>query len=221
MKNLFQILSLVFAGLLVSSCTKEELNIQDVQNYTDQAMFEIQKEANVGTKGCFEFVWPISVQFEDGTVTEFEDFQSMREGIKEWKAANPEATTRPQLVFPIEIIGPDGTIYTLESKEELKVVINRCKKAYWNRDFRGHFNNACFKVVLPVTLALPNGNTFTFETRTELKLALREWKSNNPDADEHPTLAFPINVLIKDLGETVVVDSAEDLQRLKETCEEG
>ena len=221
MKTSIQVITFFALALLtITSCTKEDVNITtDVENYTNEAMYELDRESNAGHRGCFEFVWPLTIDFPDETSVEFEDYQSIREGIARWKEANPEVDGRPQLSFPLEIIGPDGTVYTIDSKEELKKIVKRCARAYWNDgNFRKHLNNQCFKVVLPVTIKFPSGHKVTFDTRVGLKSALRAWKAENPDAEVFPHLAFPINVLIKDTGDQVVIDSAADLLRLKETC---
>ncbi len=223
MKTSIQLFTILAIALLtITSCTKEEVNVVDVENYTNQVMFEIERDCNAGHKGCFEFVWPLTINFADGLDVEFEDYSSLRAGIKRWKEANPDVDQRPQLSFPLEIMGPDGTIYTIDSKDELKKIVRRCARAYWNTgDHRKHFNNECFKVVLPVSLLFPNGQVITFETRVGLKSALRAWKAEHPNAETFPKLAFPINVLIKDSGNTVVIDSAVDIVRLKETCSAG
>jgi len=220
MKTSIQLFSvLIIALLTITSCSKEEVNIVDVENYTSEAMYNLEKEGNAGHKGCFEFVWPLTINFPDETSAEFDDYETLREGIKRWKEANPDVEGRPQLAFPLEIMGPDGTIYSLDSKEELKKIVRRCARAYWNNNnHRPHFNNACFKVVLPVSMQFPNGDVITFETRIGLKSALRAWKAEHPDAEVFPKLAFPINVLIKSTGNTVAIDSEADLIRLKETC---
>ena len=220
MKTSIQLITfLAIALLTITSCTKEEVNVVDIENYTSDAMYELEREGNAGRHGCFEFVWPLTIDFPDETSISFDDYTSIREGIQRWKTANPDVEGRPQLSFPLEIIGPDGTFYTIDSKEELKRIVRRCARAYWDiKNLRGHFNTECFKVVLPVSIMFPSGRVVQFDTRVGLKSGLRAWKAENPDAEEFPQLAFPVNVLIKDTGSTVVIDSAADLLRLKETC---
>lgn len=220
MKTSIQLFSILLIALLtITSCTKEDVNVVDVENFTSEVMYELEKEGNAGHRGCFEFVWPLTINFPDETTADFEDYETLRAGISRWKEANPDVEGRPQLAYPLEIIGPDGTIYSVDSKDELKNIVRRCVRAYWNnKDYRSHFNNACFKVVLPVSMKFPSGDVITFETRVGLKSALRAWKAENPDAEVFPQLAFPINVLIKSTDTTVVIDSEADLIRLKETC---
>ena len=223
MKTSIQLITIFAIALLtITSCTKEEVNVVDIDNYTADAMYELERECNAGHKGCFEFIWPLTIDFPNGQSVEFDDYTSIRAGIRRWKAANLDVEGRPQLSFPLEIMGPDGTIYSIDSKAELKKIVRRCARAYWNlKDLRGHFNTECFKVVLPVTIMFPSGRVVQFDTRVGLKSGLRAWKAEHPNAEEFPKLTFPVNVLIKETGNTVVIDSAADLIRLKETCSAG
>ena len=220
MKTSIQFITFFAIALLtITSCTKEEVNVVDIDNYTADAMYELERDGNAGRHGCFEFIWPLTIDFPDQTSISFDDYSSISEGIKRWKTANPDVEGRPQLSFPLEIMGPDGTVYTLDSKDELKKIVRRCARAYWNiKNLRGHFNTECYKVVLPVTIKFPSGRVVQFDTRVGLKSGLRAWKAEHPNAEEFPKLAFPVNVLIKETGNTVVIDSAADLVRLKETC---
>jgi len=220
MKTSIQFLTILAITLLtITSCTKEDVNVVDIENYTADAMYELERECNAGHKGCFEFIWPLTIDFPDETSLEFEDYTSIREGIKRWKEANPDVEGRPRLSFPLEIVGADGTMYTINSKAELNKIVRRCARAYWDlKDLRGHFNTQCFQVIVPVSIQFPSGRVVQFDTRTGLKAGLRAWKAENPDAEEFPKLAFPVNVLIKETGSTVIIDSASDLLRLKETC---
>ena len=220
MKTSIKLFTFLFVALLtITSCTKEDVNVVDVENYTADAMYELEKDGNAGKKGCFEFVWPLTIDFPDGTSEEFEDYASIRAGIKRWKEANPDVDGRPQLAFPLEIMGPHGTIYSIDSKAELKKIVRRCARAYWNiKDLRGHFNTECFRVILPISIVFPSGRVVQFDTRIGLKAGLRAWKAEHPNAEEFPKLTFPVNVYVKDSGRTVVIDSALDLYRLKETC---
>jgi len=220
MKTSIQLFAIIFLALLtITSCTKEEVNVVDVENYTNEVMYELEREGNAGRKGCFEFVWPLTIDFPDATAADFEDYETLRAGIRRWKESNPGADEKPQLSFPLEVIGPDGTMYTIDSKDELKRIVRKCARAYWDLgNLRGHFNTHCFQVILPVNVVFPSGRVVQFDTRTGLKSGLRAWKAEHPNAEEFPKITFPVNVLIKETGSTVVIDSAADLVRLKETC---
>ena len=203
------------ATLFVTSCTKEDVNVQDTENFINSSLDGIERSCKTGKHGCFEFVWPISLEFADGSVSEFADQEALRAGITVWKEANPEATTRPQLVFPLDILDEEGTLFTIGSKEELREVVSACKDSFGRR---GHSRKSCIEINYPISITYPDETTDSFEDRMALKTALKEWKAANPDAEVRPTLLFPINVTDKNTEEVVTVNSKEELQALKEAC---
>ena len=215
MIKLFSFLFLSLSFFLVS-CEKETLSSDEVvENYVDDAVYNVQKDCNAGRHGCFEFIFPISVETEDGTIITADDYQSLKEQIRAWKEDNPDATQRPTLVFPLELITEGGIIITVSSKQHLRTVIKICRRIHWN-------NNSdrpmyCFKLQFPLTIEFPNTDSQEVNNRMELKQAVRAWKEANPDIDERPSLQFPVTVEMED-GTLVEVQSKEELQALKDDC---
>ena len=61
---------------------------------------------------CFKLVLPVSFTMEDASiieVTERADFKLLRE----WRKANPDATVKPALNFPVDVIYKDDTTATI------------------------------------------------------------------------------------------------------------
>ena len=223
------ILLMVFAAFF-TACNKEDnaLDVQDIQSeeavaeYTDQAVFRIQESSNTGKFGCYEFVFPITVNFEDGSSLTADSYEDLKEGIKAWKEANPDSQSRPSLEFPLEVTSDEGELITVADSEELRELRIECRKEnFTKRGFKGCRGKGekCFDIVYPVSIAFPDGTTAEAADRKEVKTLAREWKANNPDAEDRPTLVFPIDVVMED-GSTVTVDSVEDLKALKDTCSE-
>lgn len=216
MKFIFRMSFLALASLLlVSSCTKEDVNVQEVSNFVNGSLDGIERSCKTGKHGCFEFVWPISIEFADGTVSEFADQEALKEGITAWKEANPDNETRPALVFPLDIVDEEGTLFTIASQEELREVVRSCRDSFGRR---GHARQSCVTINYPISIVYPDNSTESFDDRRAMKTALRAWKEANPDAEIRPTLAFPIEVTVKDTEEVVTVNSKEELQALKEAC---
>ena len=201
--------------VLASSCTKDDINVQEVENFVNGSLDGIERSCKTGKHGCFEFVWPISLEYSDGSIVEYADQEALRTGIRAWKEANPDADTRPQLVFPLDILDEEGTLFTIASKDELRDVVSSCRDSF---DRRGHSRKSCIEINYPISISYPDGSTEAFEDRMALKTALRAWKDANPDADVRPTLAFPVNVTLKDTDEVIVVNSKEELRALKTAC---
>jgi hypothetical protein len=235
--------TVLFAGLMMTSCSKESDTVDTVtvENYVDQSVFNFQAEGNVGKFGCFEFVFPITIAFPDGTTTDAEDYESLRTTIKSWIQEHadeldlPErdSTRRnrhgyladipwdqlPSLVFPIEVISQEGEISSIADRRELFELRRECKKDFFEGRGRHnhHKGDRCFRLVFPITLILEDGSTITGKDGKDLKGQLREWKAENPDATVRPMLQFPVTVQLEDES-TQDIASKEDLQALKETC---
>lgn len=159
---------------------------------------------------CFEFVFPIDFIMPDDssiTLNSKEDWTL----IKTWYNENPDATERPELVFPVEItLKEDGSTQTLIDSDELKAVKNSCKK---RKDKR-----KCFRLVLPVSFTMEDASVITVTEKADFKL-LREWKKANPDATVKPALNFPVDIIYKDQTTATINDQTE-YDTAKDSCKD-
>jgi hypothetical protein len=209
----------------------------DVQNYVDQSVDFLHAEGNCGRFGCFEFVFPITIEFPDGESVTVEDYKGLRAELKAWFEENgdnidwPErgdSTTLadipfdqlPTFGFPLEVISEDGEVITINNREELHQLRRECRRdyrRYLRRHHRNHHRDHCFKLVFPVSISFPDGNEIEANSPQEMKEAIREWKKNNPEAEERPELVFPLTIEYED-GSTVEVPDKETLKELKDNC---
>lgn len=204
---------------LFSACEKgDSVLSDDTVEYTTQAIFEIQERGGCGRGGCFEFVFPLVIEFPDGTTAEAEDYDGLRTIISDWKEANPDAEERPSLSFPLEVISEEGEVITIDSQVDLLRVRRECRRNFGNRPHHGR-GESCFRLVYPVTITFPDETTAIVDSRRELKIAVRAWKRNNRESEERPMLTYPVQVEMED-GTIVDVASKEDLQALKASCSE-
>lgn len=246
-------LTALFAFLLIGiftvSCSEEAYTVdsETVQNYVDQSVYSIQTEANVGKLGCFEFIFPVSIEYPDGTVTDVDDYETLRSNLQAWIEANAELfeddddsdadedredgkwrhgykgdidwELLPTLVFPIEVVSEDGTLSSIENQRELFELKRTCRKNFYGDKGRhGHGKgDKCFSLVFPITLVLADGSTITGEDRRDLKTQLRAWKETAEDADERPSLQYPVTIELED-GTTQEITDLEALQAAKDGC---
>jgi len=194
-----------------------EIELQDgsIATVTDQEeLRELVGDCDRGNRGpfrkCYRLIFPITVDFEDGTSTVYDNIGDLKMGLREWKAANPDATEKPELSFPYDVLLKDGTTATVTSEEEEQALLDSCGDHPRKR--------RCFRPILPATIEFPDGTTTVANDKEELKNIFRTWKMENPDAEDHPTFTFPYDVKFRD-GTTVTVSSAEELEALKEECE--
>ncbi len=209
---------LMAVAIAFTACNKEDsIVIEDIENYTDEVVADMQDSSRCGRGGCFEFVFPITVNFPDGSSLSVEDYESLREAIKAFREANPEAEEKPALGFPLEVVDMQGNIISVSSGEELRALRKRCRRARIRHRLHHRGRNFCFKLVFPVTIELPDDTQHEVANRKELKQTVRAWKAANPDSDQRPSLVFPITVADKDGVETEVA-SSEELEALKDAC---
>ena len=208
----------ILAALFITSCSDEDGSIseQEVENYTEDAVFNLQKRAKCGVRGCFEFMFPITIVFPDGAEAEVESYEELRERIKGWKEENPDAETKPALQYPLDLLTDEGEIVTVNDREELAALVKECVREFVDKHPR--LNNSCFRIAFPINIEVPNGDTISVDNRLEFKRFLRRWHASNPDAVDKPKIVFPITVVIKEDGSEMVIESKEDLQALKEEC---
>lgn len=199
-------------ALFLTSCTEEESISTD--EFVDETIENFEIETRSGSTGCYELVYPITIIFPDSTTVDVASSDESKDVISAWKEENPEAEEKPSLAYPVELINEEGEVVSAESRRELKSYVKGCKM---NRGSRG---KSCFDVVYPISVAFPDGTEVEFETRSDLKSAVRAWKQENPDAEEKPSIVFPIDVELDDEEGIVTVESQEDLQALKAACKE-
>lgn len=223
LRSIFQLSFLLFLGLsvLLTSCNKDDIpELTDADFYIDNAIYGMQRDGACGRLGCFEFVFPVSISFEDGSTASVDSYDEMGTAIRAYFETNPDADTRPELVYPLEILTSDGELQTIDSAESLRAVGAECADSRFDRNGpRGHRARGlfCFKLVFPITVEFEDGSTQTVQDRLELKTAIRTWFTANPDSEERPHLTFPLTVEDED-GVQTTVNSREELRALKEAC---
>lgn len=77
---------------------------------------------------CFKLVFPVTLDFPDGTTFSAESRQALKGAIREWRANNPDVDERPQLSFPVTIEFEDGTTQQVDSKESLAEIKESCSQ---------------------------------------------------------------------------------------------
>lgn len=246
-KKFFGLLSAgaLFLSLVFISCKKEDSETDEatIEAVTDQAVFALEESSNAGKQGCYDFVFPISFSFPDGTTKTVNSYEELVSNIRNWARencrgrggrrggygqGNPNggsggwqgAQYRPQLVLPITVIDENGATITVNTQEELKALRESCGRTWFaGRGFRGHASNCtpCFTINFPVTVRFPDASTQQAADRAALQNIARTWRQNNPNSSTHPEISFPISVTKKD-GSIVTVNSKDELKALRTSC---
>ncbi len=221
-QNPISFLMMLLLFFLVS-CDSEEASVIDTENFTDSAIENIQNRT-VGINHCLEFVFPISIEFIDGSTAQASDYENLHETIATWFTENEVEKTKenkPTLVFPLEVVTEDGEVLQLETIEELKALRSECKgQRGGKKGKRGKRGRGfkCFDLVFPISVII-DGETLGFDSRSELKEAIKAYKQEAGNEAQRPELVFPITIEYDDETQ-VEVSSQEELQALKEACRE-
>lgn len=223
MTNLLQktyLLILITAMGLLTSCNPDEvLNESFVEDYVTNGVTALHDASACGRFGCFEFVFPIDVTI-GGVSQSVADYDELRTALRDYIQNNPsDSLERPSLNFPLDVVKDDGTILTISDRSEMKRLILSCVRDFIGRRHRrgGNGGDRCFSLTFPVTIEFPDSTTTSVADRQEFKQAVRQWKADNPNSTDRPTLAFPITVELED-GTTQTVNDRTELQALKDTC---
>ena len=211
-------LSILFIAFF-SSCGKDA-SLIDVDSFTDDAMIEMRGGV-IGKSGCYELIFPVTIEFDDETTAEVVDFEDMFATVTAWYTDNevePKRSNKPSLVFPVQIVNEDAEIIDVESKSELHDLKKECFKENRGHKCKGGKGHACFTLVFPLSVEI-GGEVSTFEDKSSLREAIKAYKEDAGMGAERPELVFPITIEYED-GTQVEVADIDELKALKEACED-
>ncbi|MEZ4964695.1 MAG: hypothetical protein R2791_05585 [Saprospiraceae bacterium] len=222
-------LLLIASTLAFPFCTKNNTD-QSVDDLVDQTLYEAQERGGIGKYGCYELVFPVTLEFPDSTTQEVNSYDEMKDALQAWFLANGSsghphhghATPRPTIAFPFSVISQDGELITINNETELHDLKAACGGGtFGHHGHHGHGQHglACFEIQFPITIQFPDGTTETVADQQALHTLLHDWKNSNPAPGDHPEIVFPINVVMKDDGTVVTVNSKDELHDLKENCD--
>ena len=170
------------------------------------------RDDDKGDWKCFDLVLPVTYVMPDGsTITVNSNDEDDWVQLKAWYDANPNSEEKPTLQYPVDISFEtrDGSItVTVTNDEEMRNAYLRCGG-------RDDDDRECFELILPVSFVMPDGSTITVENDSDW-VDLRSWYEENPDAEGHPELQYPVNILFDD--ETVTINNAEEMNIVKREC---
>lgn len=174
------------------------------------------------TKGgkCFRFVYPVSYTMPDGSILTGSDRSTLDSLIKAWYVANPNASGKPSLNYPVDIIFPDSTIVSISSDTALARAKKACAKRKPGKG-KGHGKakrDKCFRFVYPITYIMPDGSTITGSDRMTVDSLLKDWYQLNPGTTTRPTLQYPVSIILPD-SSIVSVSSDSALNSQATACD--
>ncbi|NOT35872.1 MAG: hypothetical protein HOP11_00680 [Saprospiraceae bacterium] len=211
MKNLVLSALLIAVLFTLHSCNKETEQIATVSELTIinqneiSALETLQPEENMPT--CFEYIFPVKVQ-----IGKLEFIANNLDELNKLLSKGTTASSRPQLVFPIEvIILATAEKKTINSLQEYNALLKECGKD--TRKGGPVVNNLnCFKYVFPLGVQLSDGSTIRVASQEELNKLLRATTTRGA-----AKLVFPFKVTLAD-GTEVTINNAKEYGRLLASC---
>lgn len=171
--------------------------------------------------GCFSLIYPVFIDFPDGSSAQALSRAELHQLVKDWKEANPDATDRPMLGFPLSVLLRDSSTLVLTTSAELDSLKQSCRRG----GHGGHTNRptflldlGCHTLLYPVTLDYPDGSILTVNDKLEHIQALRTYKQDNPDATDYPEVAFPFDIKQKRTGDIITINNQDDLDTAIDDC---
>ena len=161
------------------------------------------------TGDCFSLIYPVAVDFPDGSSVEVADSSALKATLREWVANRPADTRgRPRLAYPLSVLLADGTIQELATRRDMRQLVRGCRTV----------PEPCVSLVFPVQLQLGE-TTAEVEDADALRAAARAYRRATREAGERPRvrLVYPVAYAFAD-GTTGEVASRREWEAVRLRC---
>lgn len=153
---------------------------------------------------CFEFVYPLSLSFNNGTVVTVANFT----GLIDLLASENSAFYLEGIHFPFQV-AYGGSLHTINSESDFVSLIIMCGFNPINVDLHNTF---CFDFVFPIAITIGDDVMQVFENAQELEDYL-----NNPNNGSESNLVFPLSVTYQ--GQVVVIHNLYEFYEMVNNCD--
>lgn len=236
MKKYSIITILTFLALIMSSCRDLPIDVDpnggggwEKDDDRDDDKKDPIIDYNYGPGKCFDFIYPVTYMLPDRTRMMFNSREEINIRMNEWHKMHPDFNGRAMMVFPVEIVYPDGTVKVINNQQELEMAKKACDKVDKdNNDGRDDKNTddkddstdkPCVTHLYPIYYMTPDGQRIEIKDEVQHKMFLDKWSRNASGlAPRGPQLMFPIKVMTAS-GEIVAVYSQEELDKLRKDCD--
>ncbi|MGC4041506.1 MAG: hypothetical protein QM710_12170 [Flavobacterium sp.] len=155
---------------------------------------------------CFNFVYPITLSYNNGTQITVANFQGLLEIL-----ANENNNLYIQgIVFPFQV-RQEMEVITINNEAEFFALIQDCGNIPTVNDFV--FDFTCYSIVFPIQIVNANNQTVTVTTQAELMQYISTPTGNSTYQLD---LVFPISVTQN--NQTIVIDDLYEFFELNNDC---
>ena len=92
------------------------------------AKAECRDQDNDPPRRCFQLVYPVTYSMPDGSEIVIAE-RADRALIRNWYLEHPDFQEKPTLVYPVDIVYPDGSSTTINNSEEMRAAKRDCRGA--------------------------------------------------------------------------------------------
>ena len=220
--SLFLIAVLAMTALFTTSCKKEIENVKNPEQVQESASVKSvinslrtgASQSGNAAQGqvsyaidnflCFDFVYPISVIYNDGTVQSLADENEFAQAI-----ANQVQQTYyiVNFVYPFDIT-QNGTVTTINNDTDFANAVASCATL---EDFNLH-HLSCIEFVYPVSVEMSDGGIAVVNNQQEFEALFWQASMIGP-----VDMVYPFDIINSD-GSTYTVDNSCDFQRILWNC---
>jgi len=154
---------------------------------------------------CFNFVFPISLSYNDGTVITVASI----EGLIEVLTNETSTLYIDGIAFPFQV-QEEGTVTTINNEDEFYALIESCTFPTVNDCV---FDFTCYEIVYPISIINANNETQVINNQTELMQLV-----SNPNGTNtyQLNIVFPISVIQN--NQTIVINDLFAFFDLNNDC---
>ncbi|MEH6407281.1 MAG: hypothetical protein V7767_08380 [Leeuwenhoekiella sp.] len=169
------------------------------------------KSADQTDQLCFQFVYPISLKYNDDSTVEIQDFETLLQVVLN-ETVNYHITA---IGFPFKVTSNiDMTTHTIDTESQFTNLIEDCNYDKLKPVDVLNFVGNCFIVNYPISLAI-NDTVITFSNEDEIIA----YFSNTTDSLESFNFSYPISVKITESGTDLeIYDDYEVIDLITNTC---
>jgi hypothetical protein len=157
---------------------------------------------------CFNFVYPITLSYNNGTVITVANF----EGLLEILVSENNELYIDGIVFPFQV-QQEGAITTINNEAEFYALIQACDTIQTVNNLV--FDFACYSIVFPIQIVNANNETITINTVAELM----QYASATPigNSTYQLNMVFPFSVTQN--NQTIVINDLYEFFALNNDCD--
>jgi len=162
-----------------------------------------QTQSALNSYFCFDFVYPISIVYNDGTTQSLADDNEFAQAIVDQTAGHYII----DFVYPFDVL-QNGSTITINNDVEFENLINSCTTITPVVPIQ----STCFDYVYPISIEMSDGSTVVVNNDTELDNLFMNANNNLYPVD----IVYPFDVIQN--GQSLTINNSVEFNALLDSC---